>query len=264
MEPLQLVALEAAVRRARERWPGIRCGVAELDAHLQSLGDALGDIGRFGDELHLACACCHGDPAALRALESEYISRTGNAVARLKGGVDFTDEVTQSLRHKLLLPPEPRLASYSGTGPLLGWLRVVILRLGLDLRRGEAIHRDQELAPAFMEQAPPEMIDTLRYQSSVAAAIQSAFAQLLPDERNLLRLHYLDGVSLDQLGVLQGVHRATIARQLAKLRQRVMKVARRDLVVRHRLTHSELRSVFRRAISNLDAAPLFARAPDSQ
>jgi RNA polymerase sigma-70 factor (ECF subfamily) len=256
-QEVESFALEDAVRRARVRWPGIGCGPSELADHVRQLGDAVGDLGRFGDELHLACASCRLDPLALRILDREYISRTSGTLSRLKAGADFTQETMQTLRHRLLLPPEPRLARYAATGPLLGWLRVVVLRLGLDLRRSGGPPRDEALAVAFLEQGPADTMDLQRYQGAVAAAIHAAFSQLLAAERNLLRLHHLDGVSLDQLGVLNGVHRATIARRLAELRQRVMNAAQQEVAVRHKLTKSELRSVFRKALSTLDAVGLF-------
>jgi RNA polymerase sigma-70 factor (ECF subfamily) len=40
-------------------------------------------------------------------------------------------------------------------------------------------------------------------------------AALLVDERNLLRLHFLDGVSMEELGKLFSVNRSTIHRRLA-------------------------------------------------
>ena len=60
----------------------------------------------------------------------------------------------EQLRYKLLLPPAPRLAQYAATGPLLGWMRVILLRIGLDLRIGARLRNDETLACEFDEQPP--------------------------------------------------------------------------------------------------------------
>jgi RNA polymerase sigma-70 factor (ECF subfamily) len=245
-------ALERAVERARNRWPGIGCGPSELATYIQGL-DGVPDIHRFGDELHLACACCHFDTAALRILDREYVRRCASTLARLGTGADFHEEALQELRHKLLLPPETRLAQYAGTGPLLGWLRMVLLRLGLDMKRSVQRPRNGDLADALAEQAPVDVIDAERYREAIGMAIRRVFLQLRPEDRNLLRLHHIEGLSLDQLATMQGVHRATIARWLAALRQRVFDETQGEVAIEHRLSKSEFRSVFRHVQSSLDA-----------
>src|SRR5205814_5685347 len=90
-----------------------------------------GDLALFGDELHLACACLRGDELGARVFDRDYVGRVAPSLARLNRERDFIDEVSQLLRQRLLLPPEPRLATYAATGPLLAWLRVVAVRMGL-------------------------------------------------------------------------------------------------------------------------------------
>jgi RNA polymerase sigma-70 factor (ECF subfamily) len=255
--------LEAAVDRARRRWPGIGCGPGELAAHVEQLGTTVGDLDRFGDELHLACASCHFDAAALRILDRDYILRSARTLLRLRAGADFNDEAIQQLRHKLLLPPEPRLSRYAATGPLLAWVRMVVLRLGLDIRRNTRNPEDADLADVLAEQAPIDTVDAERYRSAIGVAIRRVFLQLSPEDRNLLRLHHLEGVSLDRLALMNRVHRATIARRLAELRQRVYEETRREVGVAHRITKSEFRSLFRRIQSSLDAFEILTESPES-
>ena len=49
------------------------------------------------------------------------------------------------------------------------------------------------------------------------------------DERAVLKLHYLDGLSIDEVGVAYRVSRATAARWLAKARARVVDETQRRL-----------------------------------
>jgi RNA polymerase sigma-70 factor (ECF subfamily) len=51
--------------------------------------------------------------------------------------------------------------------------------------------------------------------------LREAISTLDAEQRNLLRLHYLEGLTLDELAAFFGVHRATIARRVAEAREAV-------------------------------------------
>jgi len=55
-------------------------------------------------------------------------------------------------------------------------------------------------------------------------------ATLTPRDRVLLRMHTLDGLTIDQIASVQGVHRATVARWLERARELVSRAVRRDLM----------------------------------
>jgi len=59
----------------------------------------------------------------------------------------------------------------------------------------------------------------------------------------LLRLHFLEHLSLADLARLHGVHRATIARWLATTRTRLLRETRRVLQTRLGLTPAETESL---------------------
>jgi hypothetical protein len=44
----------------------------------------------------------------------------------------MADELRQTLRVRLLAGPSPKIASYKGSGPLSGWVRVVATRIALE------------------------------------------------------------------------------------------------------------------------------------
>ncbi len=54
-----------------------------------------------------------------------------------------------------------------------------------------------------------------RYAAELGRAISDAMAALTARQRTLLRLAYVDGLSVDVLGRMYAVHRATAARWLA-------------------------------------------------
>jgi RNA polymerase sigma-70 factor (ECF subfamily) len=245
---------EAACARARRRWQGIGGSPSSLIAHVERLGTRCGDLERFGDELHLACMCLRSDPVALRVLEADYVARIPSSLARLGTERDFTEEVSQLLRQRLLVLPEPRLATYAATGPLLAWLRVVAMRIALSLRRSAAPVGSELRAEDIIQAPCPEACDAPRYREAIESAIRRGFERLSLIERNLLRLHYLDGLSLDRLAGLYGAHRATIARRLSDLKRRLLAEVEKDVRAQLKLSRSEFRSVLGLIRSHLDAS----------
>ena len=59
------------------------------------------------------------------------------------------------------------------------------------------------------------------YLAAFKRGFKAALASLSLHDRDLVRRHYLDGLTLDALARLHGTHRATIARQLARIRELV-------------------------------------------
>ena len=76
------------------------------------------------------------------------------------------------------------------------------------------------------------------------SALRAAMAALEPRARALLRLHYIEGMSLDALGPVYGVHRATTARWLAAARAELLSGVKRELAQR-------LGGASRRAVASL-------------
>lgn len=84
--------------------------------------------------------------------------------------------------------------------------------------------------------------------SSPARGVESAFRDAVADsvarlelcDRNLITFHYFHGVSVDQLAEMFSLPRASMARQLARIRERLLRDIRRGLTARQRLDRHEL------------------------
>lgn len=197
-------------------------------------------------ELHLAFCCRHGEPAALARFERDYIARLANAVGRIDPSPTFVDEVLQRVRMKLLVPEAgepPKLAYYTGRGLLHSWLRVVAVREALNLRASQ--RRDVESADDEIRGLEPGHTDPevrllqQEYRTEFREALVGALAALEPSERNLLRLHYLHGLTADELGKLLAIHRSSAARRIAKIRETLLATTRRALLARIAIGPSE-------------------------
>lgn len=249
---------------ARTRWPELK---AEPDAFLGVLATKLaeggGDLAALGtlpsEELYLAVVCARGDDAAIRAFEARHFTAVRPALRRMQLPDSTVDEVMQLLRQKLFVADEqgqPPLLGFVGKGNLSSFVRVVATRIALNQLRSERPHVPAPEA-VLAELASPEDTPQIRYlkarhHQEFKEAFEEAVRMLTSRERNLLRLHFVDHLSIDELGHLYHVHRATAARHLARARERLAELTRAVLRERLVLSSGEFESVVRLVQSQLD------------
>jgi len=124
--------------------------------------------------------------------------------ARIDSSPTFVSELEQRLREHLLVARQgrpPRVAAYSGRGSLGGWVRVATLRLARELA-----HRDRRMQGEPSRDVPAQNdleLDYLKaaYGPAVNRALREALESVKPEWRALLKMHYLDGLTLPQVGV---------------------------------------------------------------
>jgi RNA polymerase sigma-70 factor (ECF subfamily) len=247
-----LRALDAAGRAA---WPEIPLSAETFAAHLAGLvrgrKDAADAIRTLqAADLFLACACSLGIAGSLAAFERVHLSRVPSLVRRFDSSGSFADDVSQAIRERFLVPVQggcARIAEYSGRGPLSNWVRVVAVRTALRLRReqrhaGKFAERGEELQIA--RPVDPELdYLKLRYRAAYQEAFEAALAALSDRDALLLKLHYLDGLSIDRIGALYGIHRSTVARWRSSIRRSILASTREQLQRRLSLTESEFDSL---------------------
>ena len=214
-------------------------------------------------DVALARACAGGDRAALAELERRLAGELAGALSRVGLTRAEIDEVGQSVRERLLVArPDrpPKILEYAGRGPLMGWLRAVIVRAGIDLRRQrrtrETSSDDEPLLEATAASDDPAIEALrLRYADAFRVAFVDAVRALPIDERNALRLNVVDGLNIEQIGRLFGVHRATVARWIAHARETVGDETRRLLKERLGLPEGDVESLVRLCRSRIDVGP---------
>jgi RNA polymerase sigma-70 factor (ECF subfamily) len=258
--------LEARLRsrlgEARAAWPGVSLGdeeflryVAERIPAAENLAASLDSIG--WSELYLTCASGRGDSAALVELERVYFDEVPAALAHMRLSASDVDEVKQALRQKLFVAEpgqRPKIDDYAGRGSLRGLLRVIAVRTAITALRKqqrEELMGDDLLRLGSQEDAELEHFKR-QYRDQFATAFAEAVEALTRRERTLVRLHLLDGVTLDQLAVSYSVHRATIARWLARARQTLLAETRRRLRARLSIGADELEDFVGLIESRLD------------
>jgi RNA polymerase sigma-70 factor (ECF subfamily) len=248
------------LRACRAAWPGLALGDERFAEHVaRHRPDGAPAAGWLSTEcaadLFLACACATGVPGAVERFEQAFLSRVPAFLARQRASPELVDEVKQALRERLLVATggaPPRIAEYSGRGALGRWLQVATVRTAINLRAARRAHDPS--GAAELAAAGDLELDHIkeRYRQPLTDALQAAIAHLTSEQRNLLRLHFLDGATLDQLADSFKVHRATIARQLAAARESIVDEARRTLERSLRLTADEFDSLLGLLRSQLD------------
>jgi RNA polymerase sigma-70 factor (ECF subfamily) len=209
-------------------------------------------------ELGLVCALRRGDRAAAAIFERRYVTPLETTLARMRLDQARLDEVKQRVRAKLLVPDETgamRVEGYAGQGRLTGLVQVVATRAAIDVARdagrAEALG-DEDLLAAGGARDPELEAIRAEARATFSEAFQVALQRLVSRDRNLLRLHLLGGVTLDQLAAMYGVHRATVVRWLSSARAQVLATTRATLRERLQLRPSELESLLGLAESRLD------------
>lgn len=232
-------ALAAAIARGADAHPAIAVDPVAIAAHLGAHADdtrspAAWIPERNAADVHLVCALVRRVPAALAWFEAHLTPELQRAAARLLGAERAAD-VVAGVREKLLVGTDasgPRIAEFGGHGALAVWLRVITIRAAIsELRREQRL---VGLDDTLWEAAAPDLDPALALaKREHAALIKQAFhdglAELTPRQRNLLRQHLLDGLTIDDLGAIYRIHRVTAARWLTAARADLWANVRRRL-----------------------------------
>lgn len=247
---------------ARSPWPQVELEDAALLAFLAARLDAdpLTLSGIRPDDLCIACGCAKGNAAAVAAFRDRYLPRVRAALTRIDSPA-FADEVCQHVLERLLVakagkPPE--IEKYAGRGKLGAWVQVMAVRDGMRIKKKRQREQPTEvdqLVDRAIEVEDPELHALKRiYRKQFKQAFQDAFERLSPRDRNVLRYEYIEGLNIDQIGVLYDVHRATIARWRAAARTSLFRETKKIFEDDLKTNAQEFESIMRLIESQLDVS----------
>ena len=252
----------ALLAQARAAHPGVDVDEVTFLVFLRGRADPALVTTHLADVV-LAQACARGDAAALRILERDYFqtpSAGHDAPSSLLPPRHRADaaEVLQLLRHRLLVPDADgrvRIGEYAGRGSLRAWLRVAAVRVALNLLRGTRRERPLEEDRELANRAAGDLEIThlkSRYRREFKEAFSAALLTLEVRDRNLLRQHYLDGLTMETIAPLYRVHRITVVRWMERARAALGKATRQELASRLKVERTELESILRLIDSQLE------------
>jgi RNA polymerase sigma-70 factor (ECF subfamily) len=185
----------------------------------------------------LAQACALGREPAWQRFLNLYRGPLTQAAIAITGsatlGHDLADSLYAELFGLAVRDGERRspLASYSGRGSLLGWLRTTVAQRHIDHHRRtyreiplETIEGTEiDAAPSAPAAPLPAELDRL------GDAVAHTLEALDPEGRFLLAAYFLDQQTLLQIARLLHVHEATVSRKLKRLTADLRKQLLRNL-----------------------------------
>ncbi len=259
------VAWSEVWQAARQAWPAIDLDsdvfVAYIAERHPKASDVITTLRTLRtSDLYLACACARGDLRAISAFERCYLSVLDKVLLRISGvNAAIVDDVKQQIRRKLFVADDRPVGirEFSGRGDLRRWVRVMGVHEALSiLRRSVRETSDGALIEqAVLPAADPEIeYFKRRYQHQFMIACATALQRIDARDRALLRQSFVDGLTIDEIGALYRVHRATAARWLARAQLGLTKEIRAALIRTLDLQPAELRSVLRLIRSGLQVS----------
>ncbi|WP_257462178.1 sigma-70 family RNA polymerase sigma factor [Archangium lipolyticum] len=248
--------LERLFHEGREAWPSLPLGALPFARHVTRHLPSGRDPERalpalHGADLYLACACKEGVPGAIAAFQASYGATVEAALRGRSVPPAEREELKQAFWEKLFVSQPgapPRIAEYSGRGPLGGWVRVAAIRAALNFleqRKKDLLAVGTPVDELREPTTSDPELDFLKshYRGEVLQALKDAISGLGADERNVLRLYFLDGLSTERIATVYGVHRATVARWVAHGRGELLRGTHKLLTQRLRIQKGEVESI---------------------
>lgn len=152
-----------------------------------------------------------GSEAAFAELSRRHWATTVQAAMRITRGRADAEDVAQACLTELAIRPGVVKSSVPG------WLRSNAVHLALNLMRGERRRRKRELSVG--SRPAPDKLDV-----ESAEIASEALAQLPGDLRQLVELHYLEGMDQETLARQFGLNQSTVSRRLARGIKRLREV----------------------------------------
>jgi RNA polymerase sigma-70 factor (ECF subfamily) len=248
-----------ALARGAERWPDLVVSPqAFARAVAKSVADAPDPLAAL-DELHvtdlyLAQACADAAPGALAAFETLCRPAIDGSLKGMGLAEHVIADVTQEVRSKLFVG-DAKINSYSGRASLKSWVRTVAIRTAVSmLRKGDGNPLDDKILEALPSPAAGPDLEHFRatYQVEFKDAFAAALASLTPQQRNLLRHRYVDGLAIEAIATLYGVHKTTAFRWLESAQTVLAKRTQNGFQQRTRATPSEMRRIVGLLQSNVE------------
>jgi RNA polymerase sigma-70 factor (ECF subfamily) len=243
------------VQRGREAWPQLDISEEGFASYLAERGVA--EPSAHSADLYLACGCALAIPAALVAFEANFLSRVPEWVRRVDSSPEFASEVSSVLREKLLVALAGRsakISEYSGRGPLGGWLRMVAVRTAIDFSRSRLRQKEVQLENVVVSPDGDPELEYLKhaYQPQFKAAFDDSLRALTSEQRSLLRLHFVDGLSFDEMSSVLGTSKSTVGRRVAAARDQIFDSVKASLQARLGVSTESLHSLIDAIRSRID------------
>lgn len=242
---------------ARQAWPSVALGLADFRRHVEATYEGL-PTPEIAKDLYLAAACLGQVPDALAAFDKTYRADIHRTISRMGRRDAAVEDAQQAAYMRLFAGPAPKIGEYRGRGSLRNWLRVVVARLVVNLTTkadDEVPVEELEAFGMLTDEISPELLAMKRrYAQEFRAGLARSVRNLSAKDRSILRLAFCERMSIDRIGELYGVHRATAARWLSSSHAALVSRVQKDLRTALNVEQAEYESILRLIASELDTS----------
>lgn len=242
-------------------YPEIRLDPSTFGRHLADCNSPLAD--RRGalpaGDLFLACAALSGDEKAIPKLQQLSLLPIRSYLRRVELPPSALDDIAQELWNLLFVGGAdrvPRLARYSGTGSLRGFIGITARRLALMRCRHDSVTARAAARATAEVNALADDIELgfikAQYRDDFRSSIEDALRGLDDRARMVLRMRLVEDLTVEGIARTYGVAQSTVSRWLDKAREQVVSETRRRVCERLRLSSGEFDSLWRLVASQLE------------
>jgi RNA polymerase sigma-70 factor (ECF subfamily) len=252
---------DVLLQAGQEAWPEIVVAPGRFAAELARRAPGIDAASIKAADLYVATAASDGDERAIAAIRSVLANEVKFAATKTTASADQLAEVTATLSRTLFVdePERPAaLRNYSGRGDLKSYLRVIATRelvRVVNKGRREVGIEDDSLIDRLVPASDPELsILRAKYREVVDDAMRAALKTLEERERALLCYAFIDGMTVQEVGRVYNVHKATAARWIAAAREHLGERIRDALAERLKISVDEVDSIVRLVQSRIDVS----------
>lgn len=195
---------------------------------MTSRRDAVSLATAIGDEASRIVAARNGDTSAFNQLVIAYQELAFNVALRLVGDADTAADVTQDA----FLSAFRHLDQFKG-GSFRSWLLRIVTNASYDVlrsshhKKGHSLDEMTENA-SFDVTDPADLPEVITLRHELAEKIQEGLETIPLDQRAVLILYDIHGLSYDEIGTALNVNLGTVKSRLSRARARL-----RDYLMQH-------------------------------
>jgi RNA polymerase sigma-70 factor (ECF subfamily) len=213
------------------------------------------------EDLALTRACAEGDAAGWRELERRHFPFVRAFALRFGLPEHVAEEVAAQVIGDLWR--RETIARYEGRSALRTWLGALVTNAALTARTRLRAREERERVASPSLSADGATPEAAELEAALGETTTAALRALDHHSRLLVLLHYEQGLTLEEIGRMEGLSKATMSRRIDAIRARLRTDIDRRLAARG-VTWKELRPEVDLARLDLGLAALLARSPRAE
>lgn len=252
--------LDSVWETASSALPDIPLAAADFFRHLArhtaQAEDPAGTLQAIpAEDLFLACACAMSIDRSIETFEQKYGAYIEAVVRSFRLPQDLTQEVHLQVRSDLFVgKTEPEIGKYAARGALSVWLKAVVSRTALRMKKKErAVHSLERRAGEefFAETEGDQGAVVELFKKTHGTTFESVLRQAIQSLPRLVRvqmkLYYAEQMHMEDIAKIYNTHRTTVTRNLQRGRKIIQQQTSVLLAKQHEFSQNVAASMMQKA-----------------